>query len=120
MGGHIVSGHVDGVGRLSSIRRTGEDYVLRVSCPKALMREVVVKGSVALEGISLTVTATGEDWFEVHIIPTTWHETSLKGAQTGETVNIETDIIAKYVRKYTGSDVEGESVLERMKRAGFS
>lgn len=120
MGGHIVSGHVDGVGSVESIRTTGDDHVVRVSCQSRLIEEVIVKGSVALEGISLTVTAVGADWFEVHIIPTTWRETSLAEAKAGEVVNIETDVIAKYVRKYTVGKGRGDSILATMKRAGFS
>jgi riboflavin synthase len=119
LGGHIVSGHIDGVGRLFSVRKTGADHIARVACTTSLMDEIVKKGSVALDGISLTVTTAGDDWFEVHIIPHTWEETSLSSCCAGDLINIETDIIAKYVRKYThvGSDA---SFLDKMKRAGFA
>lgn len=119
LGGHIVSGHVDGVGQVDSVKKTGADHILRIACSFALMAEIVKKGSVALDGISLTVTETGESWFEVHIIPHTWQGTSLADSAVGDPVNIETDIIAKYVRKYSSGSGD-DSILEKMKKAGFS
>lgn len=119
LGGHMVSGHVDGLGKLGQVRRTGSDYVLRVTCPEELMAEVITKGSVALDGISLTVSAVGPNWFEVHIIPHTWQETALSDIREGAPVNIETDLIAKYVRKFTSSATDDSSILDKMKRSGF-
>lgn len=119
-GGHIVSGHIDGTGVIHFIRKTGSDYILRTACDPSLMLEIVTKGSVALDGMSLTVTSTGSDWFEVHIIPHTWDQTTLSKASVGDNVNIESDIIAKYVKKYTQNNSSGDSILASMKKAGFS
>lgn len=119
IGGHMVSGHVDGEGRLSDIRKTGADYVLRISCSDQLLAEIVVKGSIALDGISLTVSAVGDGWVEVQIIPHTWSETALCSLQQGYLINIETDMMAKYVRKYMNDGTTGPSIVEKMRRAGF-
>ncbi len=119
MGGHMVSGHIDGVGRIASLRRTGADHVVRVSCDEALLQEVVLKGSVALDGISLTVSAVGDGWLEVQIIPHTWEQTALAGLNQGDIINIETDMVAKYVRKYVNSGNDEPSIIERMNSAGF-
>ena len=99
-GGHMVQGHVDALGRAASIRQTGADRIVRVTCPADMMPGIVEKGSVALDGISLTVAALGPDWFEVHIIPFTWDHTALSDLSSGSAINIETDIIGKYVQRY--------------------
>ncbi|MBU0679086.1 MAG: riboflavin synthase [Verrucomicrobia bacterium] len=99
LGGHVVSGHIDGVGVLKSIRAIGRDRIVTVACPNELIEEVVFKGSVAIDGISLTVAALADESFDVHIIPHTWDNTDLSGLGEGSTVNLETDVIAKYVRR---------------------
>jgi riboflavin synthase len=96
MGGHYVQGHVDDVGVVRSWRREGADWVLRVSMPPALQRYVVIKGFVALNGISLTVTKCGAE-IEVHVIPHTRQATTLADMRAGDLMNIEVDVIAKYV-----------------------
>ncbi|MCP1387124.1 riboflavin synthase [Corynebacterium sp. TA-R-1] len=105
LGGHIVQGHVDG--RAELISRTASEHweVFRFSLPPALARYVVEKGSIAINGTSLTVSAVGEDWFEVSLIPTTLRETTHGELAVGETVNLEVDIVAKYVEKMVGARV---------------
>lgn len=119
IGGHFVSGHVDGVGRIGRISLTGSDHIVRTVCDSALLQEMVVKGSVALEGLSLTVTGLGPDWFEVNIIPHTWEITSVSELVEGDAVNIETDILAKYIRKYMNGSGAGDSIIKKMEKAGF-
>lgn len=98
-GGHIVQGHVDGVGELLN-RTSSENWdVLRFSLPSSLARYVVSKGSIAVSGTSLTVSNIGEDWFEVSLIPTTLKETILGALEQGDLVNLEVDVLAKYVEK---------------------
>jgi riboflavin synthase len=119
VGGHMVSGHVDGLGKLGSVKKTGSDYILRVACSGELIMEIIPKGSVSLEGVSLTVSAVGTSWFEVHIIPHTWKETTFGDLREGAPVNIETDLIGKYVRKFASGVSDDASILDRMKRSGF-
>ncbi|WP_087117982.1 riboflavin synthase [Corynebacterium urinipleomorphum] len=102
MGGHIVQGHVDGVGELVSRESTEHWDVLRFSLPPELALYVVEKGSVALNGTSLTVSAVGEDFLEVSLIPTTLAETTFGELAVGEPVNLEVDVVAKYVEKMVG------------------
>jgi riboflavin synthase len=99
LGGHIVQGHVDGVGELIEARAAGEGWVVRIGFPPELARYIVEKGSIAVDGISLTVAALGENWFEVAIIPHTWKVTNLSSLNRGATVNLEVDVIAKYVER---------------------
>lgn len=99
LGGHIVQGHVDGVDEVQS-RTPGERWdVLRIGLPRRLARYVVEKGSIAVDGVSLTVSGLGEDWFEVSLIPTTLELTTLGLRKPGEFVNLEVDVIAKYVER---------------------
>lgn len=99
LGGHLVQGHVDGVGALLT-RSPGAAWEdVRVSLPPELARYVVEKGSVAVDGVSLTVVAVGADWFEVSLIPTTLQCTTLGARQSGEPVNLEVDVIAKHVER---------------------
>ncbi|MGW5260118.1 riboflavin synthase [Microbispora sp. NPDC004025] len=101
LGGHIVQGHVDGTGEVLS-REPGEHWeVVRLSLPANLARYVVEKGSIAVDGVSLTVSGVAEDSFAVSLIPTTLGLTTLGRKQPGEPVNLEVDVIAKYVEKLT-------------------
>lgn len=102
LGGHIMQGHVDATATLSD-RTSSENWdVLRFSLASDLTRYIVEKGSIAVNGTSLTVSAVGEDYFEVSLIPTTLQETTLGELAVGETVNIEVDVLAKYVEKMIG------------------
>ncbi|BCO36513.1 riboflavin synthase [Mycobacterium heckeshornense] len=99
LGGHIVQGHVDATGRILA-RTPAEGWeVVRIELPAALARYVVEKGSITVDGISLTVSALGEGWFEVSLIPTTRELTTLGRAPVGTAVNLEVDVIAKYVER---------------------
>ncbi|MGB0970568.1 MAG: riboflavin synthase [Mycobacterium sp.] len=103
LGGHIVQGHVDGTGNLIS-RSTSEHWtVVRITLPAALSRYVVEKGSITVDGVSLTVSGLGPDWFEVSLIPTTLDLTTLGRAEVGAPVNLEVDVIAKYVERLLAS-----------------
>lgn len=99
LAGHIVQGHVDGVGTIKKIRQVGSGRILTVSVPRTLTRYIVSKGSIAVNGASLTVIASGKDYFTVGIIPYTWKTTNLSGLMRGDTVNIEVDVLAKYAEK---------------------
>ena len=97
--GHIVQGHVDGVGRIRSFRREGDDYRLEVEFPASAIRYIVEKGSISVDGISLTIACVKSNVFEAAIIPHTFENTNLKRAQAGDPVNLEFDVIAKYVER---------------------
>lgn len=99
LGGHIVQGHVDGVGELLSRTPSEHWEVLRFSLPSSLNKYVVEKGSIAINGTSLTVSAVGDGYFEVSLIPTTLADTTFGELAVGEPVNLEVDVVAKYVEK---------------------
>jgi len=103
-GGHIVQGHVDGVGKIRSFNRVGDNWNLQVEFPEDAARYIVHKGSIAVDGISLTVASLGTSVLEVAIIPHTFENTNLRHAKTGDTVNLEFDIIAKYVERMMHRD----------------
>ena len=120
LGGHFVTGHVDGQGKVSAIRRAAEDWVLELSCETKLLNGCVQKGSVACDGVSLTVTRVTHTSFQVHIIPHTWDNTTLRELKAGSPVNIETDVMGKYAARYahtTGS--QKPLTLDELNRAGF-
>ena len=99
LGGHIVQGHVDGTGRVRSISRDGFAIMVHVTCPPELLRYVVEKGSIAVDGVSLTVAETDDRGFTVSLIPETLERTTLAQAAPGRVVNLEVDVLAKYVEK---------------------
>ena len=95
-GGHIVQGHVDGVGRIVSVEPIGDSHRLRFEPPTDLMPMIAQKGSVAVDGVSLTVNAVGGSWFEVNLIPHTWSHTTFRSSAPGGRVNLEVDVLARY------------------------
>ena len=99
LGGHIVQGHVDARGRLLSVEDHGESWTIRIEYPSDLERYLVFKGSVSVEGISLTIAELTDDYFEVAIIPKTWEVTNLSTLKAGDPVNLEVDVIGKYVER---------------------
>ncbi len=99
LGGHIVQGHVDGRGRFLSAEEHGGSWTVRIGYPPELARYLVFKGSITVEGISLTVAALADDYFEIAVIPKTWVVTNLSHLRSGDAVNLEADIIAKYVER---------------------
>ena len=99
LGGHIVQGHVDARGTFMGVEDHGESWTLRIGYPKEIGRYLVFKGSVAVEGISLTIAGLTDDYFEIAIIPKTWEVTNLSQLKPGDGVNLEVDVIAKYVER---------------------
>ena len=118
-GGHIVSGHIDGTGIISRIKEEGNAVWIYISAPQSILNLIVEKGSVAVDGISLTVAAVSDKEFAVSVIPHTRENTALSGKKTGAVVNLENDIIGKYVQKLTGTaqiNVSSETQSERDKK----
>ncbi len=128
LGGHIVQGHVDGVGKTKSLLAVGEGRVYRFTCPPEIREYMVEKGSIAVNGISLTVSRLAEADFEVAAIPHTIESTNLKSLRVGDGVNLEVDIIAKYVRGYLDHGMSGEenaaadggSLYRKLLEGGFA
>jgi riboflavin synthase len=100
-GGHFVTGHVDGVGTIARWERAGADHVLDIAAPSDVLRYVVSKGSIAVDGISLTIAAVGRKDFRVWIIPHTHRATALRERKVGDAVNLEADLLGKYVERFT-------------------
>lgn len=126
LGGHIVSGHVDETGRVRAVGRKGRDATMTVSCSPRLAALTVLKGSIAIDGVSLTVAALAGDSLAVEIIPHTWENTSLSERRVGDAVNLEADILGKHVARLLGRDPgAGEGMaaaaldLGVLARAGF-
>ena len=99
LSGHIIQGHVDVTGKLQSLTKKNNSHILKISIPSSLLKYIVTKGSIAVNGISLTVIEVNKNYFSVGIIPHTWKETMLHTIKTGDVVNVEVDILAKYVEK---------------------
>ena len=121
-GGHIVAGHIDGTGVLSRKERIGNAVLLEISAAPAILYEIVEKGSIAIDGVSLTVVSVNESGFTVSIIPHTGAQTILLEKNTGSTVNLETDVIAKYVRRFTSPAPEEKKTtltLDFLRENGF-
>lgn len=100
LGGHFVTGHIDGLGTIKRWERLGQDHVLDITAPASIMRYLVYKGSVAVDGISLTVAAVSKRSFRIWIIPHTYEVTALRERKVGDAVNIEADLLGKYVEKF--------------------
>jgi riboflavin synthase len=103
LGGHFVQGHVDGVGGVWDVRDDGFARVVTIGAPPEIMRYVIEKGSIAVDGVSLTISGLGEDWFQVSLIPETLERTILGEATTGTPVNLEVDVLAKYIERLAGA-----------------
>jgi riboflavin synthase len=103
LGGHFVTGHIDGLGTIARWERAGQDHVLDIDAPAEVMRYVVFKGSIAVDGISLTVAGLTRKGFRIWIIPHTYEVTSLCQRKTGDAVNLEADLLGKYVEKFVSS-----------------
>jgi riboflavin synthase len=119
LGGHLVNGHVDGIGQVVSVRREGNAILFEMRIPHALARYVVSKGSIAVDGISLTVVGITGDALTVSIIPHTLDETTLGEASAGTRVNIEVDIIAKYVEAMLRGGTDAGGLEEALVRGGL-
>jgi len=121
LGGHLVSGHVDGLGQLAGRESVGGSWRLRFKLAGELLRYVIPKGSVAVDGVSLTVNQVGADFFEVNIIPQTARVTTLGLKKPGDLVNIEADLIGKYIERLLGARTSKERGVSRelLARQGF-
>lgn len=127
LGGHMVSGHVDCLAEVKAVTPAGESKIYRLGYPKEYAAQVIAKGSVALDGISLTVNACGDDWLEVNIIPETQRVTTIRNWANGHQVNMETDLIGKYVQRMVApwaaggaKDAPKSSITESfLKQNGF-
>ncbi|MGB9619066.1 MAG: riboflavin synthase [Armatimonadota bacterium] len=120
IGGHFVQGHIDGVGTVESVRQLGESAEIRIAAPSGILRYVVEKGSIAVDGISLTVASVDRTGFAVAVIPHTMQVTTLGRRRPGDRVNLEVDIIAKYVEKLlAGRGGSGGVTEDLLRDAGF-
>ena len=117
MGGHIVQGHVDCRGTVRAKIQKGRDFQLQIRCGRVLAAQSVLKGSVAVDGVSLTISAIGDDWLGVDLIPTTAAETVLGAKKVGDKVNLEGDIVGKYIAKNAAKT--GGLTEETLRNAGF-
>ncbi|HEX8845633.1 MAG TPA: riboflavin synthase [Pyrinomonadaceae bacterium] len=126
LGGHIVQGHVDGRGRFLGATEHGGSWTVRIAYPPELARYLVFKGSVAVEGISLTIAELADDYFEIAVIPKTWAVTNLSHLRPDDEVNLEADIIAKYVERIltVGSNAKSEErsglTMEKLAELGYT
>ena len=121
LGGHIVQGHVDARGRFLSAEEHGGSWTVRIGYPPEIARYLVFKGSVAVEGISLTIAALAEDYFEIAVIPKTWAVTNLSTLRAGDAVNLEADVIAKYVERMMGERAAAPTLtVEKLERLGYA
>ena len=124
LGGHMVQGHVDGTGELIGVSPEGNAYRMRFRFARQLGRYIAMKGSITVDGISLTVAGLGGDWFEVAIIPHTWRETTLRDLKSGDRVNLEVDVLAKYVERLMQHEeqetpAESRLTLAYLKEQGY-
>ncbi|MDI6775430.1 MAG: riboflavin synthase [Verrucomicrobiota bacterium] len=120
LGGHFVTGHVDETGRIAAIERRGRDVVLRLRCSLDRLWEMAPKGSIACDGVSLTIAALNDNGFDVHVIPFTWDHTSFSEAKVGDAVNLETDILGKYARRLAEGRAPSQGIgFDALARAGF-
>jgi riboflavin synthase len=130
LGGHIVTGHIDGTGTVVSLGKATRDWVLEVQCAKAILDGMCVKGSVACDGVSLTIAKVIPSGFCVHLIPLTVETTSLSAVSPGDVVNIETDALGKYVRTravesgthradHHAPETRDGITIEGLRKAGF-
>ena len=117
MGGHIVQGHVDCRGTVKAKLPKGRDFQLQIRCGRVLAAQSVLKGSVAIDGVSLTISAIGDDWIGVDLIPTTAAETILGAKKVGDKANLEGDIVGKYIAKNAAKT--GGLTEEALQNAGF-
>ena len=127
-GGHVVQGHVDGRGTVSAKIAKGRDFALKIACPRAIAAASVMKGAIAVNGVSLTVSGLGDDWLQVDVIPTTAAETNLGALCVGDKVNLESDVLGKYAirraENATAAETDGDEAspgltMEMLAENGF-
>lgn len=122
LGGHIVQGHVDQTGAFLQATKAGDFWTVRVGFPPEIARYLIYKGSIAVEGISLTIANLAENYFEIAVIPKTWELTNLSALKPGDAVNLEADIIGKYVERIlqSGQIQSPGLTLEKLKDFGYA
>lgn len=121
-GGHVVQGHVDGRGTIAAKIAKGRDFALKITCPRTIAAATVLKGSIAINGVSLTVSGLGDDWLQVDVIPTTAAETNLGAAKVGDQVNLESDVLGKYaIRRAETAEkpASGGLTMDKLAENGF-
>ena len=120
LGGHLVAGHVDGTGRITAVEKDDNAIRITIGTAPSVLRYIIEKGSIAVDGVSLTVTYVDEAVFQVSVIPHTQEETTLTSRKPGETVNLENDMIARYVEKLTGGNGKRSGLsLDFLQENGF-
>lgn len=121
LGGHIVSGHIDGIGKVISIENRGNSIIFQIYAPENIMKYLIYKGSVTINGVSLTICELNQDNFKVSIIPHTFANTTFKDLKINSEVNLEPDILAKYIEKLLGKqdNAKKEITLEFLQENGF-
>ncbi len=122
LGGHLVTGHIDGSGTCAAIEKAGPDIALTVRAAPDVIAGIVPKGSIACDGVSLTVVKREQDRFTVHVIPHTWQATTLRNLKSGDPINLETDMIGKYAAQQSatsGSPTVSEMTMDKLQRSGF-
>lgn len=123
LGGHIVQGHVDSRGKFVSATQSGDFWTVRIGFPKEIGQYLVYKGSISVEGISLTIANLTDGYFEIAVIPKTWELTNLSTLKAGDEVNLEADVIAKYVERILlygkGADKAENITMEKLSKLGF-
>ncbi len=122
LGGHLVQGHVNGIGTISEIKKLGENYLVKIIIPEELEKYLIKEGSIAINGISLTIADVQDNEISISIIPHTWQNTNLKVKKLNDKVNVEIDILAKYVEKLLTSryDSSGKKITENwLKEIGY-
>jgi riboflavin synthase len=123
LGGHIVTGHIDATAEFLGMNRQGDDIEYRVTLPEALRIYMAPKGSIAIDGVSLTLVDIAEDSFSVHLIPVTLEETALGQRAVGDKINLEADLLGKYVQRqlacYAGKEKSGGVTMETLTNAGW-
>ena len=135
LGGHIVTGHIDGTGKVVSFKKESRDWILEIECGRAILDGICLKGSVACDGVSLTIAEVLPGGFRIHLIPLTVETTAFAAVSPGDAVNIETDVIGKYVQLRSSAhesrrtdengpkphdDSSGGITIDALKKAGFA
>ena len=122
LGGHIVQGHVDARGTFSGAKQDGDFWTVRINFPNEIGQYLVYKGSISVEGVSLTIADLADDYFEIAVIPKTWELTNLSSLKPNDAVNLEADVIAKYVERillYGKKETKENLTMEKLTKLGF-
>jgi len=120
LGGHLVLGHVNGIGRVVSVSQRGDNYFIQIDLPAGLERYAIAEGSLTVNGVSLTIASLNGNRAGLSIIPHTWQQTNLSGLSSGSTVNIESDVLARYIeRLMPGKSGQAELTDDWLRKIGF-